>query len=98
MPAPFAALEARINAAVAQHLANATADFGGGVLVDVIFDNAYISPFGMDGTSPAIQCAAADVAAVVRGTGVTVNAVNYKAVRKESDGAGWTTVILELAA
>jgi hypothetical protein len=96
MSAPFAALEARVNADVIRHLANATATIGAAP-VDGIFDNDYISTFGMDGTSPAFQCTSASVAAVVRGTAITINCVNYKAVRKESDGTGWTTVILELA-
>jgi hypothetical protein len=97
MASPFAAHEARINAAVVKHLSNATADFGFGITVDGIFDNDYASTFAIDGTSPAFQCETASVAAVVRGTEITVNGVNYKAVRKESDGTGWTTVILEAA-
>jgi len=94
----FAAAEARINAAVVQHLANAVVDFGGGVTVAGIFGNDYAGQFGIDGTVPVFQCKTADVSAVVRGTAIVINAVNYKAVRKESDGTGWTTVILELAA
>ena len=98
MSAPFAALEARVNADVIKHLANAVADFGYGVTADVIFDNNFVSTFGIDSASPAFHCQSADVVDVMRGTSVIINSVNYKAVRKEPDGTGWTTVILELAA
>jgi hypothetical protein len=47
MPTPFAALEARLNTAVFAHLANASADFGGGVVVDGIFDTDPADAFGV---------------------------------------------------
>ena len=97
MGTPFADIETATAASAVAALANAVATIGA-AQVEGIFDADYVSTFGMDGSSPAFQCQTADVSAVVRGTAITINSVNYKAVRKEPDGTGWTTVILELAA
>ena len=97
MGAPFAAIETAMAANAVAALANATATIGA-AQVEGIFDNDYAGQFGVDATSPAFQCKTADVSAVGRGTAIVINSINYKAVRKESDGTGWTTVILEVEA
>ena len=97
MGTPFADIETATAASAVAAFANAVATIGA-AQVEGIFDNDYASTFSIDGTSPAFQCETDSVAAVVRGTAITINSVNYKAVRKEPDGTGWTTVILELAA
>jgi hypothetical protein len=96
MVAPFAALEARVNAAVFAKLANATADFGGGVVVAGVFDSAYADAFGLvGGAVPVFQCAAAAVSAVAVGAAVTINAVSYTVAEIEPDGAGMTRLRLK---
>lgn len=96
MPTPFAALEARVNAAVFAHLANATADFGGGVVVDGVFDNAYAIAFdALAGTAPMFRCEAPAVSSVTVGQGVSIGGVGYEVVDLQPDGAGVVRMILE---
>lgn len=94
MATPFAALEARINAAVDQHLANATADFGGGVTVDGLFSMAFIEQQGVEGLRPVFSVSASALPAVSHSTAVTINAVAYRVVGIQPD-AGRTTLLLE---
>lgn len=100
MAAPFAALEARVNQSVFSRLANAQADFGGG-LVPVIFDNAYahggVGPIGMAGTQPMATLKTADVPANPIGQTVTINAIAYAIAEHQPDGAGVSTLFLERA-
>ena len=96
MAAPFAALEARINAAVIAHLANATADFGGGVVADVEFGAPYESALGVvAGTMPAMRARTVDVAGIAAGAAVTVSGVGYTVTGLEPDGAGMTLLRLQ---
>lgn len=97
MPTPFAALEARVNAAACARLANASADFGGGAVVDGIFDNAYASADMMAGTEPVFQAETASVSAVTRGSAITINGTAYLVRIREDDGTGWTVLLLEKA-
>lgn len=96
MATPFAALEARVNAAVDQHLANATADFGGGVTVDGLFSMAFVEQQGVEGLRPVFNVSAAALPAVSHSTTVTINAVAYRVVGIQPD-AGRTTLLLERA-
>ena len=97
MPAPFAAAEARVNAAIDKHLANATADFGGGVLVDGIFDSGYVERLGIDGYNIAFEAASSALPAVAHGTPVAIGAVAY--IVAGVHPSSWrTTLILERAA
>jgi hypothetical protein len=96
MVAPFAAIEARINAAAFAHVANATADFGAGLTVDGIFDNGYAEAFGLvGGSKPSITLPLAAVASVVEGASVSINAVSYTVATIENDGAGARVMHLE---
>ncbi len=97
MAAPFAALEARINAAVVSHLANATADFGGGVTVDGEFSGEYSEAGGISGSSPSIRCDSAAVAFAVQGAFLTIAAVSYTITSLEPDGTGMTFLRLNRA-
>lgn len=97
MPTPFAALEARVNAAACARLANASADFGGGVVVDGIFDNAYAAADLMSGAEPAFQAPSASLSGVARGTALTINGTAYLVRIREDDGTGWTVLRLEKA-
>lgn len=69
MPTPFAALETRLNAAVAGHLANVTAVVGSAV-VEGIFDQNYQDSFGLvSGTASSLLL---NMAAVEQGTAVVL--------------------------
>lgn len=95
MPAPFAALESRVNAVTLAKLANVTATVGAAT-VSGIFDAAYVSPFDLAaGSRPVLHCATADVAGYGFGTAVVVNGVNYTVAEAQPDGAGMTLLLLE---
>jgi hypothetical protein len=97
MAAPFAALETRLNAAVVAHLANAEADFGGGVVVAGEFSNGYAAALGVAGTNPGFLGQSTDLAAVTRGSTVTISGTTYTVVAIEPDGTGMTRLDLEKA-
>ena len=98
MPAPFAALEAKVNDAVRRHLANATADFGGGVVVDVEFGKPYAEALGLVAGSELMLRAVADLVAGVNiDDTVTISSTIYIVVRIEADGAGMVNMQLESA-
>ena len=98
MVAPFAAIEARINAAAFAHVANATADFGAGLTVDGIFNNGYAESFGLvSGSKPSITLPRAPVSAIVEGASVSINSVAYTVATIENDGAGARVMHLEAA-
>jgi hypothetical protein len=96
MATAFAALEARINAAVDQHLANATADFGGGTVVDGTFDSDYGDPLGIvAGQRMVFSSGDAVLASIAVGASVTINATVYKVAEIQREGSGWTRLILK---
>ena len=97
MSAPFAALEARVNADVIKHLANAVADFGYGVTVDGIFDNAYLDALGFSGATPVFNCISSAVSGVAQGDAVAIGGINYTVIRIEPDGIGMTRLVLQEA-
>lgn len=94
MPAPFAALESRVNSAVIARLSNAMATIGG-VDIAVIFDNGYAAFDMISGSKPAIKALASDVAAVSEGTALKVNAVDYTVSEIHPDGTGLTVLLLD---
>jgi hypothetical protein len=95
MTAPFAALEARVNAAVVSHLANATADFGGGVVVNGEFGRSYSEAMGVvAGNELSLRVIESAVPGVVVAGEVVIGGVTYVINRIESDGAGMTTMQL----
>lgn len=73
MSASFAAVEARINAAVVKHLANATADIGGGVVVDGTYDAEYQEVLGVSAAQPAFLGAFTAMSALGRGSAVAIS-------------------------
>lgn len=102
MPAPFAALEARVNAVVRQRLCNCTVTAGG-----LVFDAIYEAPGEavMDGlvaaTQPRLTAVPVGIAAQLQrgealafsdpATGLTVT---YQMVQREPDGAGFSMLYL----
>jgi len=96
MTAPFAAIEARINAAVVTHLANATADFGGGVVVDGIYDADYGDPLGLvAGATKVLMIQSASVPGAAVGQSVTIGGTSYSIASVEPDGTGITRLRLK---
>jgi len=96
MPAPFAALEARINAATIAHLANVAASVGAVSGVEGTFDNAYEDAFGIvAGTSPSLLILTAAAPAVAHGTAVVIGGVSYTVTNVRPDGTGMTRLMLQ---
>ncbi len=96
MPAPFAALESRVNASVFAHLANATADFAG-TAVEGIFDAEYLPAIGVESTSPAFTCSIADLPSGYRTATVTIRSIDYVITGDQPDGTGITVLLLDKA-
>jgi len=101
MNAPFAALEARTNAAVFNRLSNRVATVGG-QSIEGIFDNAYlqgeVGGNGMAGAQPMFTLATSNVPANAVGASLVVNATNYRIAAHEPDGTGVSTLMLERTA
>jgi len=95
MPAPFAALEARVNGAVLDRLTNAIA-LVGALEVPVIFERPFADPFqgDVDATAPMCTGSADQLGAVVRGSDIQIGADAYKVDRIEPDGAGFVRLVL----
>lgn len=91
MANPFAAIEASINQRALGMLANADADFGGGLVVSGIFDAAPIVSFDVQSNSPQFQCLESLVSSVVRGAAVAINGTNFTIQNKTPDKTGWVT-------
>lgn len=98
MPAPFAALEQRVNAAVEACLANAEADFGGAVgVVSGIFRAPSAEVFAMvGGTRPQFECRSTAVSGVDRSDAVTIDGTAYTVADLRAS-AGMTLMELEAA-
>lgn len=99
MPAPFAALQEKLNASVEARLANAEADFGGAVgVVSGMFGNEYAEAFGtIAGSRPVFKCLAAHVVAVARNAALTIGGIAYTAAEIKPDGRGMTLFVLRAA-
>lgn len=99
MPAPFAALQEKLNVSVEARLANAEADFGGAVgVVSGRFGDEYAEAFGaVGGSRPVFRCMAAHVAAVARNAAVTIGSAAYSVAEIKPDGRGNTTLVLRSA-
>lgn len=99
MTARFAELQSRVAGAVEKHLADATADFGGGVLVDGLFRLPYGEAFGfVSGTSPSFEATSGALAGIARNASVTINGTTYTVSEIKPDGNGMVTLVLEQVA
>lgn len=96
--ARFQDLEARVNNACIDHLANATATIGAASF-DVIFDNAHagqqIGSLMIEATGPIINCKTADLPATPRGALVTIRSTNYTITEHQPDGTGMSFCTLQ---
>jgi hypothetical protein len=98
MTAPFAALEASVNDAVRRHLANATADFGGGVVVDVEFGKQSADAFGIvAGSALTLRVVSVLVPGIGVDDSVSISGTAYTIVHVDDDGSGMITMRLEEA-
>lgn len=100
MSAPFAALEARVNAAVFKRLSNASASLNGAA-VSGMFDNAYelanVGITGMASSVPVFRLLTSSVPAGVVGMPLTIGATAYTVVEHQPDGVGVSLLMLERA-
>lgn len=95
MSAPFAAIEARVNAVTHAKLANVTATINY-MPVDGIFDEHYAVAFNVsEGTRPVLQCIASAVYGDMKGAPAEVNGVEYTVVEVQPDGTGMVLLVLE---
>lgn len=105
MPAPFAALEARVTRAVFARLANAAGSYldAHGQLQSVsgIFDapgtQGALGAYGMASTQPSFSLPTVDVPADPVGLRLTLGACDYIVAAHEPDGAGQSRLMLEAA-
>lgn len=96
MSAPFAALEARVNAAVIAHCANAVADFGAGVTVEGVFQREYQESLGVAGNKPVFSALLASLPSITFGSTVcSINGAEYVVAESHPDGTGNTLLVLE---
>ena len=99
MAAPFASLQTRVNDAVTRHLADATADFGAGRLVDGLFMAPFAEAFSgmMSGSRPAFEAAASALAGIENGAAVSINGTAYTVALCQPAAAGWVRLELDEA-
>ena len=96
----FAALEARVNAAVMGRLWNARAlPVGGEQDFPVVFDaDQAVSSIGITAQGPVASCADDDAQSIVSNeTLLEIRGVQYLVRDVKPDGAGLTTLVLEIA-
>lgn len=95
MSTPFAALEARANAAVLRRLCNAVAVVDG-VDVPVIYEKPYAAPFGgeVDATAPECTGPADALGSLERGHPLSIGGVAYEVITAEPDGSGFVRLVL----
>lgn len=99
--ASFAALEARLNAAVFARLSNTDAVVDS-IAVVGIFDTPHtlgdVGMIGMTSTQPVLTVRTADLPVEPVGKTVVVGAVSYLVAAHEPDGTGISRLVLESAA
>jgi hypothetical protein len=97
----FATLEAKANAALLRHLANAQATVAG-VAVVGMFEDAYAlgqaGPFGIATTQPRLTLATTAVPANPVGQACVVGSGTYTVAEHQPDGTGISVLLLEVAA
>lgn len=93
----FAALEARVNATVLEHVGNARVVLGG-VDVPGVFNNpGSVANLGVGAadSSPSVSVASSAVPADAEGQLVQINSMPFGIVRAEPDGTGMTLLTVE---
>lgn len=101
MPAPFTALESRINAAVGARLSNALATFNGGEEFGVVFDRVPVQLVDgyAESAGPEASFDIARTPALAYSSVLLIDGVSYVVTGGlEPDQSGWVTVQLRKAA
>ncbi|MBX9937113.1 MAG: hypothetical protein K2Y10_11035 [Burkholderiaceae bacterium] len=97
MTTAFSALEARVNAACTQHLANATANYNGGPAFGVMFDRAGNDPFdgALDATGYSCSFSLGYAPGLAKGDELVIDGVIYIVSGPvQPDSSGWVHVPL----
>ncbi len=97
MATPFAAMEERVNSGALAMLANADADFGGGLVVSGIFTEHPEMINLVQSSNPIFQCQAASIAGIGYGDAVTIKATAYIVLKVDIDETGWAIAELQEA-
>jgi hypothetical protein len=95
--APFAALESRLNSAVVQRLANATAVYKGGAPFGVLFERTPADPFGgaASAAQPACGFMLASAPDLCEGEVLMIDGTPYVvASGVQPDAGGWVNLNL----
>lgn len=91
----FAEMETAMNAAIIETLADAVADFGGGVAVAGLFRAPPAESFGLiGGNKPSFEALSTALAAIENGDTVAIGGTAYT-VAEQRRSAGMTTLYLE---
>lgn len=92
----FAEMNAAMNSAIVDFLADAEADFGNGVVVSGLFRDQPAEAFDViGGFRPTFGALSAALAAIENGDAVSINGAAY-VVAEQQLRAGITTLVLEL--
>ncbi|WP_295978899.1 hypothetical protein [uncultured Variovorax sp.] len=97
MPAPFAALQDRVNGALDRHLTNALAQVEGAPdPVPVEFDEPYAPSFDdqVDAQAPECWGPAAALGGLERGDSLLIDGRPFEVLRSKPDGTGRVHLIL----
>lgn len=97
MPAPFAALQDRVNSALDRHLTNALAEVEGvGDPIPVEFDEPYVPSFDGQTDAQAPECWGPLVAlsGLERGDSLRIDGRPFEVLRAKPDGTGRVHLIL----
>lgn len=90
--APFADIESLINQGVEQHLANATATYGGGAEFPVLIDRVATDPFGnaVDAARTTVAFAISHAPGIQRDSEISIGGVVHKVSSPvQPDPSGW---------
>jgi hypothetical protein len=91
----FAALQTRVNAAVAAKLLTDAATLNS-VAITGKFSNGFAAALNiMLGTNPTFTCTTADAGTAPRGKTLVMNTISYIVREAKPDGAGFTVLELE---
>jgi hypothetical protein len=96
MPAPFAALEAKVNAACRDKLANAAVTWGS-YTASGILDSGYADRLGLATREIRIRVLSADLPAIAQGASISVDDKAHYVRGVEPDGPDWLALVLERA-
>ena len=69
----------------------------GAAEVSGLFDNGYQAALAgfIESSGPSFMCASSDIADVVQGSTLSIDAIGYRVTRVSPDGTGVTTLALE---